>query len=217
MSPPDEVRPPTDGRSAFEPDVVVTCLKRRFTGVSGTVNALLPWLAEELRIAYVGEELPGVALAERQHPANVRRFGLWKAIRLGSGRPRSSGRKLVWHVRRNHELLLAIVLRDVLRQPIRVLFTSAAIRRHSLLPRWLIARAQSQLVEQQAAGTAHAAVSGDHRESDSLPRGAAVASLRRVGAGLDALGEPGGPERGNAPRHQSAGLCACRAHPYSST
>jgi mannosyltransferase len=143
VHPPDEVRPPPDDHSAFEPDVVVTCLKRRFTGVSGTVNALLPWLAKELRIAYVGEDLPGMALAERLHPANVRRFGLWGAIRLGSGRSRNSGRKLVWHVRRNHELLLAVVLRDVLRQPIRVLFTSAAIRRHSLLPRWLIARADA--------------------------------------------------------------------------
>lgn len=134
----DEYPTEATGDSAFEPDVVVTCLKRRFTGVSGTINALLPWLASELRVAYVGEDLPGAEIAARQHPHRFRRMGLRRAIRLGNRR-----KMVVWHVRRNHELLLAILLRDVLRRPIRILFTSAAIRRHSLLPRWLIARADA--------------------------------------------------------------------------
>jgi len=133
----DQRNQAADG-SAFEPDVVVTCLKRRFTGVSGTINALLPWLSGELRVAYVGEDLPGAELAARSNPDRLRRMGLWRAIWL-----RNHGRKIVWHVRRNHELLLAVVLRDLLRRPIRVLFTSAAIRRHSLLPRLLIARADA--------------------------------------------------------------------------
>jgi len=122
----------------FEPELVITCLKRRFTGVSGTVNSLLPLLANDLQVAYLGADLPGVEIAALAQPHRFQRIGLWQGIWI-----RSRNRKIVWHVRRNHELLLAILLRDVLRRPIRVLFTSAAIRRHSLLPRFLIARADA--------------------------------------------------------------------------
>ena len=143
MSRGDASAPASTPAAAFDADVVVTCMKRRFTGVSGTVSALLPALAAAgLRVAYVGAELPGATAAIAAHPDRVRRIGPWQAIRL-SARRRTGGARLVWHVRRNHELLLAVLLRDVLRLPIRVLFTSAAIRRHSLLPRLLIARADA--------------------------------------------------------------------------
>jgi mannosyltransferase len=150
VPPTSDARPPTDDDSAFEPEVVVTCLKRRFTGVSGTVNALLPWLAADLRVAYVGEPLPGAELAARLHPERFRKVGLATAIGYARA-ARRRGRPLVWHVRRNHELLLAVTLRDVARLPVRVLFTSAAIRRHSLFPRLLIARADAVIATTPAA------------------------------------------------------------------
>jgi mannosyltransferase len=46
----------------------------------------------------------------------------------------------IWHVRRNTEMRAALWARDVLRLPIRIVFTSAAQRRHSAFPRWLISR-----------------------------------------------------------------------------
>ena len=46
----------------------------------------------------------------------------------------------IWHVRRNSEMQLAIIARDVLRYPIKIVFTSAAQRRHSAWPRWLISK-----------------------------------------------------------------------------
>lgn len=134
----------------FDPRVIVTCMKRRFTGVSGTVNALLPVLPGMVDVAYVGADLPGVAPAEARYPHAFRRMGLWQAVRA-SMRRRADGARRTWHVRRNHELLLAVLLRDVLRLPIRVLFTSAAIRRHSLLPRLLIARADAVIATTPAA------------------------------------------------------------------
>lgn len=125
-----------------DPDVIVTCLKRRYTGVTGTVDALLPALASRLRVGYVGRDLEGATRAQAGHPGTFLRLGLLEAVRL-SARRRTDGSILVWHVRRNHELLLASLLRDVLRLPIRVIFTSAAIRRHSAIPRWLVARADA--------------------------------------------------------------------------
>lgn len=94
----------------------------------------------------MGPTLPGVTIAtdrQLQTPSTgeirFRKTSLWQAIKL-SMRRLSTGKPRIWHVRRNHEMLIAIVLRDILRLPIRIVFTSAAIRRHSALPRWLISR-----------------------------------------------------------------------------
>ena len=50
---------------------------------------------------------------------------------------------MLWHVRRNNEIRAALVARDILRLPIRIVFTSAAQRRHSAVPRWLISQADA--------------------------------------------------------------------------
>jgi len=133
-----------------DPEIIVTCLKRRFTGVSGTISALLPVQARRFALGYVGVDLPGSQAAARESPACFRPLSLWQALAL-SMRRIGDGRRRIWHVRRNHEMLLAIVLRDLLRLPIRVLFTSAAIRRHSAMPRWLIGRMDGVIATTPAA------------------------------------------------------------------
>ncbi|MCA1438606.1 glycosyltransferase family 1 protein, partial [Bradyrhizobium sp. BRP20] len=46
----------------------------------------------------------------------------------------------VWHARRNVEMLPAIILRDLLRMKIRIVFTSASQRRHTGWSKFLIGR-----------------------------------------------------------------------------
>ncbi len=123
----------------FDPEVIITNLKKRYTGVSGTISALLPVQAKTLKVGLVGMDLPGARLAQEQSPENFDHLSLWQAIRL-SRRRLPDGSKRIWHVRRDPEMLLAILLRDWLRLPIRIVFTSAAQRRHSTFPRWLISR-----------------------------------------------------------------------------
>jgi mannosyltransferase len=123
----------------MDPEIIVTNLKHRFTGVSATISALLPAQAQSLRIGFVGVELPGVAKARLHHSNNFYHIGLWHAIWV-SRKSLPDGRKRIWHVRRDPEMLLAIILRDVLRLPIKIVFTSAAQRFHSWFPRWLISR-----------------------------------------------------------------------------
>lgn len=123
----------------MNPEVIITNLKKRYSGVSGTINALLPVQARSLKVGFVGTDLPGARLAEQRCPENFRRLTLWQAIwlsrkRLPDGRPR------IWHVRRDPEMLLTIFVRDVLRFPIKLVFTSAAKHRHSWFPRWLISK-----------------------------------------------------------------------------
>jgi mannosyltransferase len=123
----------------MNPEVIITNLKKRYTGVSGTINALLPAQSKSLKIGFVGADLPGARLARQQNPENFIHLSLWQAVLLSRKRL-PDGRRRIWHVRRDPEMLLAILLRDVLRLPIRIVFTSAAKRKHSWFPRWMIER-----------------------------------------------------------------------------
>jgi len=123
----------------MDPEVIVTNLHRRYTGVSGTINALLPAQSRMLRIGFVGTDLPGARLAESANSENFVRLSLWQAIKL-SRKKLADGRYRIWHVRRDPEMIIGVFLRDVLQFPIRLAFTSAAKHRHSWFPRWLISR-----------------------------------------------------------------------------
>lgn len=123
----------------MNPEVIITNIKKRYSGVSGTINALLPVQARTLKIGFVGTDLPGFHVAQGEHPENIRHLSLREAIRV-SRKPLPDGRPRIWHVRRDPEMMLAIFLRDVLRFPIRIVFTSAAKHRHSWFPRWLISK-----------------------------------------------------------------------------
>lgn len=112
-----------------DPDVIVFNLKKRYTGVSATVNALLPLQLQQWPMAYCGNTLsngiPGMSLKE--------------VINL-SRKPSSRYPFRIWHVRRDHEMMFGLWARDVLRLPIKLVFTSAAQHRHGFFPRWLISR-----------------------------------------------------------------------------
>ena len=123
----------------MDPEIIVTNLKQRYTGVSGTINALLPAQAAQLSVGFVGHDLPGATLAQSLHPNSFTKLSIWQAIRISSKRL-PDGRKRIWHVRRDPEMMLALFVRDVLRCPIQIVFTSAAQRHHSRFPRWLISR-----------------------------------------------------------------------------
>lgn len=122
------------------PELYVTNLNPRFTGVSATAAAVLAEQVTGLRAVLVGHPLPGC-------PAPVTRT---RALALSRVAP--AGRAFsIWHVRRNPEMQLALFARDVLRLPVRIVFTSAAQRRHSALPRWLIGRMDAVIATTGAA------------------------------------------------------------------
>ena len=136
----------------MNPEVIITNLKKRYTGVSGTINALLPAQAKTLKIGFVGTDLPGAQRAKQENPENFSYLTLWQAIWISRKRL-PDGRCRIWHVRRDPEMLLTIFLRDVLRFPIKIVFTSAAQRRHSWFPRWMISRMDSVIATTPEAAT----------------------------------------------------------------
>ena len=109
------------------PDLYVTNFNRNFTGVSATAANVIRQQVNGHDLRLVGHALPGA-------PAPIS-----KAAAKTLSRTPPAGRDFaIWHVRRNPEMQTAIWARDVLRLPIRIVFTSAAQRLHSAYPRWLI-------------------------------------------------------------------------------
>ena len=112
-----------------KPDLFVTNFNPRFTGVSSTIASVFKIQKNQMNASLVGNPLNGC-------PSPVKKRA---ALSLSKNKP--DGKPFyIWHVRRNSEMQLAIIARDVLRYPIKIVFTSAAQRRHSAWPRWLISR-----------------------------------------------------------------------------
>lgn len=110
-------------------DLFVTNYNPNFTGVSATAANVISAQAGRYDLALVGHALPGcpTPISKRQATAH--------SLVAPDTKPFA-----IWHVRRNPEMRHAIWLRDVRRLPIKIVFTSAAQRLHSVYPRWLISR-----------------------------------------------------------------------------
>lgn len=118
-------------------EVIAPNFKRRLSGVTSTIVQLVPVQARSLGIVTLGPGLPD---------------GLPK-MRLGQlaslfRRPRS-GRKRIWHARRNIEMAGGLLLRDFLRAPLKLVFTSAAQRNHQAATKWLIRRMDAVIATSQ--------------------------------------------------------------------
>ncbi|EEX09131.1 lipopolysaccharide core biosynthesis mannosyltransferase LpsB [Ruegeria lacuscaerulensis ITI-1157] len=107
-----------------DPVVIAPNLKRRLSGVTATIARLVPLQAQWIDIAATGPGLP----SDIPHiPLGRLPFLSRKTLR-------------VWHARRNTEMLLGLILRDLLRLRLKLLFTSASQRAHTGYTKWLIGK-----------------------------------------------------------------------------
>lgn len=123
-------------------EVFVTNFNPNFTGVSATAAGVLRVQQRDLDAVLVGHRLPDCGTPMQR-----------KAAFLASNQPPDGKPFSIWHVRRNPEMRVALWARDVLRMPIKIVFTSAAQRRHSMYPRWLISRMDAVIATTQEAAT----------------------------------------------------------------
>ena len=121
------------------PALIVTNFNRNFTGVSATAATVVRGQMQRYDMRLVGAPLPGCPAPTPLHEARTL--------------CRNAQKPVIWHVRRNPEMRAAIWARDVLRLPIRIVFTSAAQRLHSAYPRWLISRMDAVIATTSAAAT----------------------------------------------------------------
>jgi mannosyltransferase len=110
--------------SAGELQLIVPNLHRRYSGVTATNRTVAPKLARIFRAAWLGPDAPD----------GMARMGAADLMKLWRRRE-----PLIWHARRNNEMIAGVVLRS-LGWPLRLVFTSAAQRHHSWITRWLIRR-----------------------------------------------------------------------------
>src|SRR5471030_3054401 len=115
---------PIDNNSADNWQLIVPNLHRRYSGVTATNRMVAPKLARLFRAVWLGPAAPGGIAA-------IGLAGLAKCWRRRT--------PLIWHARRNNEMIVGVLLRS-LGWPLKLAFTSAAQRHHSWITRWLINR-----------------------------------------------------------------------------
>jgi mannosyltransferase len=59
----------------------------------------------------------------------------------------------IYHCRRNNEMIAGLLLRDVLRAPLRLIFNSAAQRKHKPLTRWMLRRMDAVIATSERSGS----------------------------------------------------------------
>ena len=122
--------------------VIAPNFKRRLSGVTSTIVQLVPEQNRQGQgVAVLGPGLP-------DHLPHLR----WLDLLLLWKRPTGGGKR-IWHARRNNEMLFGLLLRDILRMPIKLLFTSAAQRHHSRYTRWLISRMDAVVATSARSGS----------------------------------------------------------------
>ncbi len=130
----------------MKPDTAISVIapnfKSRMSGVTSTIIALVPAQRRSINIVATGPGLPDDLphLPLRDLPPLLRSPPVGKPFRI-------------WHARRNVEMIGGLFFRDVLRVPVRIVFTSAAQRSHKPLTRRLIRRMDAVIATSQAAAS----------------------------------------------------------------
>jgi mannosyltransferase len=110
--------------SADNLQLIVPNLHRRYSGVTATNRMVAPKLARLFRAGWLGSDAPdGIA--------RMSFIDLLKVWRRHT--------PLIWHARRNNEMIAGVLLRSF-GWPLKLVFTSAAQRHHTWITRWLIRR-----------------------------------------------------------------------------
>jgi mannosyltransferase len=129
----------TDDFSDIE--VVATNFNWRQSGGTTAVAQLVPEQAKTLKIAALGFDLP-------DRVPRMRWRDVLKLFRKPATRPFR-----IYHCRRNNEMVVGLFLRDVLRAPLRLIFNSAAQRRHKPLTRWMLRRMDAVIATSERSGS----------------------------------------------------------------
>lgn len=128
VAPAGSAAEPSTPTSVRDLEIVAPNFSRRLSGVTSTLERILPVLARSARIAALGPRLAPSTPRMSVFDLPV----LWQKPAVGEYR--------IWHARRNIEMLAGVVLRDVLGFPLKLVFTSASQRHHTCWTRLLIGR-----------------------------------------------------------------------------
>jgi mannosyltransferase len=124
-----------------EIEVVATNFNWRQSGGTTAVAQLVPEQAKTLKIAALGFDLP-------ERVPRMRWRDVPKLLRRPANRPFR-----IYHCRRNNEMMVGLLLRDILRAPLRLIFNSAGQRRHKPLTRWMLRQMDAVITTSERSGS----------------------------------------------------------------
>jgi mannosyltransferase len=140
---------PIDNNSVRDLQLIVPNLHRRYSGVTATNRMVAPKLAKLFGAAWFGCDAPD----------GIARVGIADLLKCWR-----RGAPLIWHARRNNEMIFGVLLK-ALGWPLKLVFTSAAQRHHSWITRWLIRRMDAIIA------TSELSASYLKREATVIPHG----------------------------------------------
>ncbi len=166
---------PIETSPAGDLQLIVPNLHRRYSGVTATNRMVAPKLAKLFRAAWLGSNAPD----------GIARIGM---ADLPGLRRRSA--PLIWHARRNNEMIAGVLLR-ALGWPLKLVFTSAAQRHHKWLTRWLIRQMDAIIA------TSDLSASYLKRQATVITHGVDTDDLRTAGRSRGGIRgkRPAGPVR----------------------
>jgi mannosyltransferase len=121
-----------------EIDVIIPNLHWNYTGVTATNRMIAPRIARLVAARWLGRDAP--------EGIDTMSFGDLMRLRFGRHRP------VIWHARRNNEMMVGLVLRSF-GWPLKLVFTSAAQRHHTWITRFLVARMDAVIAASDAAAS----------------------------------------------------------------
>jgi len=123
------------------PEVILGNANRRFSGVTSTMLQVLAHQQDQASLVVLGAwHLPSAT-------PRVQFFTLLRQLRS----QQAKGRIVVFHARRNNEMIQGLILRFLARCTVRLLFTSTAQRHHTQFTRWLMKQMDSVISTCKAA------------------------------------------------------------------
>ncbi|ARQ00682.1 glycosyltransferase family 4 protein [Pseudorhodoplanes sinuspersici] len=119
-------------------NVIIPNLHWNYTGVTATNRMIAPRVARLMTARWLGPDAPA--------GVETMTFGDLLTLRSSARRP------IVWHARRNNEMMAGLALKW-LGWPLRLVFTSAAQRHHTGITRWLIKRMDAVIATSPASAS----------------------------------------------------------------
>jgi mannosyltransferase len=119
--------------------VIIPNLHWRYSGVTATNRMVAPRVARLMPAAWLGPD----------RPQGIEGLTFGDLMRL---RSRHADRPVVWHARRNNEMIAGVILK-ALGWPLKLIFTSAGQRHHTWTTRWLVSRMDSVIAASEAAAS----------------------------------------------------------------
>ncbi|MCW2273205.1 glycosyltransferase [Rhodoblastus acidophilus] len=138
----DPLSPLADTSDLRQLLAVTPNLHWRYSGVTSTILALAPYAARQGRVACVGAHLP----------AETPQIPFRQMFLYGWSRP-PRGSHRIFHARRNNEMIVGLLLKHVLRQPWKIVFTWAGQRRQSRFTRWMLRRIDGVIATSEASAS----------------------------------------------------------------